>query len=261
MAGASPAAFYGFLACYLVIISMLRNLAFALLCAYAFPAVAAPSETTFIRDALVKQGLDKGLDKSPELEKLVTEFRNDQLARLALEAARDEGMPDFSARAEELYQARVDQQYRLPLRLRVRALEMKIPDGKEAEILAKLNALRADIAAGKTDFKAAVMANSDAADLKLTEGDSQWFQQGQKPDAFFEAAGQLSVDKPLSEVFIHQKTAYLLSFIDKKVPETLSFDAVKPEIIAELQKEYRDDHEKVVLDALKADFLAKNPVK
>lgn len=248
---------------------MLRNLAFALLCACAFPAVAAdpvstpaaPPETAFIRDALVKQGLDKGLDKSPELVKRVTEFRNEQLARLALDAARDEGMPDFSARAEELYQARVDQQYRLPLRLRVRALEMKIPDGKEAEIRAKLIAIRADIAAGKTDFKAAVMAHSEAADLKLTEGDSQWFQQGQKPDVFFETATQLSVDKPLSEVFIHQKTAYLLSFIDKKAPETRSFDAVKPEIMAELQQEYRDDHEKVILEALRAAFTAKNPVK
>jgi Xaa-Pro aminopeptidase len=151
---------------------MLRNLTFALLCACAFPAVAAPAETAFIRDALVKQGLDKGLDKSPELEKRVTEFRNEQLARLALDAARDEGMPDFSARAEELYQARMAQQYQLPLRLRVRALELTIPDGKETEIRAKLASLRADIAAGKTEFKAAVLANSTAADLKLTEGDS-----------------------------------------------------------------------------------------
>jgi hypothetical protein len=239
---------------------MLRQLIFALLCACAFPAVATPTETAFIRDALVKQGLDKGLDKSPELEKRVTEFRNEQLARLALDAARDEGMPDFSARAEELYQARLAH-YQLPLRLRVRALEMNIPDGKEAEIRAKLASLRADIAAGKTDFKAAVMANSTAGDLKLTEGDSQWFQQGQKPDVFFETASQLAVDKPLSEVFIHQKTAYLLAFIDKKAPETRLFDAVKPEIIAELQQEYRDDHEKMLIEALKADFLAQNPVK
>lgn len=241
---------------------MLRNLTFALLCACAFPAVAAaPAETTFIRDALIKQGLDKGLDKSPELEKRVTEFRHEQLARLALEAARDEGMPDFSARAEELYQARMAQQYQLPLRLRVRALELTIPDGKETEIRAKLDSIREDIAAGKIDVKAAVLANSTAADLKLTEGDSQWFQKGQKPDVFFETAAQLSVDKPLSEVFIHQKTAYLLEFIDKKAPETRTFAEVKPEIMAELQQEYREDREKTLIEALKAEFLAQNPVK
>ena len=159
-------------------------------------------------------------------------------------------MPDFTARAEEIYQARLDKQYKLPLRLRVRVLQMIVPEGKEAEIQDKLKAIRAEVAAGKTDFKAAVMAHSQASDLSLTEGDSQWFQQDQKPDIFFETAAQLSVDKPLSEVFIHQKTAYLLSFIDRKAPETRSFEAVKPEIIAELQQEYREDQKKMVLDAL-----------
>ena len=232
----------------------------ALLCACAFPALAADPaaspETTFIRDTLVKQGLEQGLDKSPKLEKLVTEYRNDQLARLALEAARDKGMPDFTARAEELYQARLDKQYTLPLRLRVRVLEMKMPEGKETEVQDKLKAIRAEVASGKTDFKAAVMAHSDAADLSLVQGDSQWFQKGDKPDLLFEAAAQLSVDKPLSEVFTHQKTAYLLSFLDRKAPETRSFDEVKPEIIAELQQEYREDHEKMVLDSLKEAFVA-----
>ena len=76
---------------------MLRKIIAALLCALCFAGCSAraadPAETAYIRDALVKQGLEKGLDKSPQLEKLVTEFRNEQLARLALEAARDEGCP------------------------------------------------------------------------------------------------------------------------------------------------------------------------
>ncbi|WML89685.1 peptidylprolyl isomerase [Thiothrix lacustris] len=240
---------------------MLRKFtAIALLCLCAFPAVAAdpaaPSEAAFIRDALIKQGLEQGLDKSPELEKLVTEYRNDQLSRLALEASRDKGMPDFTARAEEIYQARLDTQYTLPLRLRVRVLEMNLPTGKETEIQDKLKAIRAEVVAGKVDFKAAVIANSNTTELSLTQGDSQWFKKGDKPDLFFEKAEQLSVDKPLSEVFIHQKTVYLLSFIDRKEPEIRQFDAVKPEIIAELQKEYREDHEKMVLDALREAFTA-----
>jgi parvulin-like peptidyl-prolyl isomerase len=112
------------------------------------------------------------------------------------------------------------------------------------------------VVAGKVDFKAAVIANSNTTELSLTQGDSQWFKKGDKPDLFFEKAEQLSVDKPLSEVFIHQKTVYLLSFIDRKEPEIRQFDAVKPEIIAELQKEYREDHEKMVLDALREAFTA-----
>jgi peptidyl-prolyl cis-trans isomerase C len=237
---------------------MLRKIIAALLCASVLPGVSAraadPAETAYIRDALVKQGLEKGLDKSPQLEKLVTEFRNEQLARLALEAARDEGMPDFTARAEEIYQARLDQAYRLPLRLRVRVLELRITEGKEAETVDKLKAIRAEVVAGKTDFKAAVLAHSQAPELSLTEGDSQWFRSGQKPDAFFEAAEQLSADKPLSEVFVHQKTAYLLNFLERKEAETRTFADVKAEIIEELQQEYRADQEETVLDALRGQF-------
>lgn len=237
---------------------MLRKIIAALLCAYVLSPVSAqaadPAETAYIRDALVKQGLEKGLDKSPELEKLVTEFRNEQLARLALEAARDAGMPDFTARAEEIYQARLDQEYRLPLRLRVRVLEMRIPEGKEAETLDKLKAIRAEVVAGKTDFMAAVLAHSQAPELTLTKGDSQWFHRGQKPDAFFQAAAQLSADKPLGEVFVHQKTAYLLNFLERKEAETRPFEDVKAGIIQELQQEYRADQEEVVLDSLRGQF-------
>lgn len=237
---------------------MLRNLTFALLCACAFPAMAADdaalSETTYIRNTLMQQGLARGLDKTPELEKLVTEFRQNQLARLALETASEEDMPNFNARAEEIYLARQDEQYQLPLRLRVRLLEIEIKEGNEAAVREKLKAIRADVIAGNTDFKAAVMENSEAADLKLTEGDSQWFKEGQRPDALFQAAAQLSVDKPLSEVIVHRNKAYLLAFFDSKAPETRSFEEVKPEIIAELQQEYREDRKKVLLESLSAAF-------
>ncbi|SDZ74140.1 PPIC-type PPIASE domain-containing protein [Thiothrix caldifontis] len=244
---------------------MLRYLTFALLYACAFPALAADdtalSETTYIRNTLIQQGLERGLDKSPELEKLVTEFRNDQLARLALDAAREEGMPDFTARAEELYQARQEKQYQLPLRLRVRVLEMAVKEGDATAIRDKLNGIRAEVAAGKTDFKAAVMAHSDAVDLKLTEGDSQWFQQGQRPDVFFQAAEKLSANKPLSEVFIHNHKAYLLAFLDRKAPETRTFAEVKSEIMTELQQEYRTDREKMLLESLSTAFKSQQAAR
>lgn len=242
---------------------MLRKIFSALLCAVAVSAMAAddastPSltsaETAFIRDALVKKGLEQGLDKSPELERLMNEFRQEQLARLALEAARDEGMPDFSARAEEIYQVRKDKEYQLPLRLRVRVLEMNVPDGKEAEIRTRLNNIRSEVAAGNITFEAAVMANSQAADLSLAKGDTQWFSKGQKPDMFFEMAEKLSADQPLGEVFIHQQTAYLLGFIGRKAAETLAFADVKADIISQLQKEYREDHEQTLLDSLRDQF-------
>lgn len=240
---------------------MLRKFITALLCAcllagsvMAADTVTDDPEQVYIRDTLIKQGLDKGLDKSPELEKRVTAFRNEQLARLALEAACDEGMPDYTARAEELYQARLDEQYQLPLRLRVRVLELRIPEGKEAETVDKLKTIRAEVLAGKTDFKTAVMEHSQAPELKLTEGDSQWFQKGQREDFFFTAAAQLAADKPLSEVIVHKRAAFLLYFLDRKEAETRAFSEVKAEIIDELQQEYRTDREAALLDSLHEQF-------
>lgn len=242
---------------------MLRKFFAALLCAVsplavfaAGPTVATdtPSEAQFIRQTLVEQGKVKGLDKSPELEKRVEAFRQEQLALLALEAAVDEGMPDFSARAEELYQARKASKYQLPLRLRVRVLEMRMETGKEAAVVAQLEKLRADIQAGKLDFKAAVLAHSTDPERKLTEGDSQWFTAGQKPTVLYEAAVKLSPEQPLSGVVLGENIAYLLYYLDRKAPETLSFEAVKADILKELQTEYRDAQRKVILDGLRAQF-------
>lgn len=244
---------------------MLRKLFAALLCATlpiavfaADPAVAVatdtPSEAQFIRHALIEKGKASGLDKSPELEKRVEAFRQEQLALLAFEAAVDEGMPDFSARTEELYQTRKASKYRLPLRLRVRVLEMRVEAGKEAEVAARLEGLRTEIQAGTLDFKTAVLAHSTDPERKLTEGDSQWFAAGQKPTVLYEAAEKLSPEQPLSDVVKDKNIAYLLYYLDRKAPETLSFEAVKADILKELQTEYREVQRKVVLEGLRVQF-------
>ncbi len=247
---------------------MLRNVVLALLCACSLTVYAAdtpspatsvpPAESLFIRDALVEKGLATGLDKDPELARLVEDFRKEQLARLALNAILTENMPDLNSRAEELYQVRKDKAYSLPLRLRVRVLEMDANGDKEAATVKKLEELREQIASGKLDFKIAVLQHSEAADRKLTEGDSQWFYKGQKPDVFYEAAELLTPEQPLSKVVVHRGSAWLLYLLERKAPEVRPLDEVKPEIIAELQREYRESQEKTLLDGLREQFRQKN---
>lgn len=241
---------------------MLRDSTIVLLCSitlFISPQVVAndlPSltEAAYIREALVKQGLAKGWDKDAELNKRVDAFRHEQLAQLTLEKLSIEGIPDLTARAEEVYQARLDKQYRLPLRLRVRVLEMRIPEGKQAEVADKLQAIRSEVLANKTDFKTAVLTHSQAPTVKLTEGDSQWLTREQVGDTFFNWAGNLSQAEPLSDVLVHEQKAYLLYFLDRKEPETLAFAEVKNEIMAELQEEYRKEQEKIVLNKLREAF-------
>lgn len=240
---------------------MLRKSLIVLLCAM-FPLASImagasdPAEIRYIRDTLAQQGLDKGLDKTPQLIKQVEEFRKDKLAALALDAAKSDGMPDFTARAEELYEVRKDSQYSLPLRLRVRIIEMALPVGKENDINQQLADIRSRIADKKLDFKDAVIKYSESPERRLANGDSQWFAKGEKVDAIYDAALKLDAAHPLSDVVMDDKNheAYLLYFLDRKAPETRTLEEVKPEIITELQDEYRKTQEQVVLDDLRQKF-------
>lgn len=238
---------------------MLRKAMIALLCAM-FPLVAImaappdPAEIRYIRDTLVQQGLDKGLDKNPGLLKQVEEFRKDKLADLALQAATGEGMPDFNARAEELYATRKDTQYNLPLRLRVRIIQVAMPKGRETDIRQQLDDIRSRIADGKLDFKDAVIQYSESPVRRLADGDSEWFAKGEKVDAIYDAALKLDTEHPLSGVVMGNKEAYLLYFLGRKEPEIRTLEEVKPEIISELQDEYRKTQEQIVLDGLRQQF-------
>lgn len=249
---------------------MLRTALLALLCAYSISAYAEPApaidETRFIRDVLAEKGLVAGLDKDPDLLELVENFRQDQLARLALDAEIKAEMPDFSKRAQELYQVRKAKHYQLPLRLRVRILELHAPKDKAAEVRQQLTELRQSVLVGKQEFASVVMQHSQATDLSLTKGDSQWFYKGQRPDVIFAAAEQLSQAQPLSEIIEHRNRLYLLHYLDRKAPETLSFEVVKAELVQELEQEYREARQKVILDALRQQYqqhlaAAKTPAK
>lgn len=212
-------------------------------------------EDLFIRESLLaKQGAAiLAADQLALLDKQVDDFRKTQLSHLILEAMSLENLPDFEPRAKELYEARKATDYQLPLRLRVRVLEKNLSTD-EATTLKHLAELRSKITQGDLDFKAAVLAESDAVDKKLTEGDSFWFHQGQKIPAFYEAAAALSADKPLSAVFIYAGKAYLLQFIGRQEAMQQTYAEVKDKILAELTENYKQQQQKALLEKFRADF-------
>ncbi|MDQ5769547.1 peptidylprolyl isomerase [Thiothrix subterranea] len=220
-------------------------------------------EDLYIREILVKKGIGQDTSRSTELEERVNEFRKSELSRLALEKASEEGMPDFTARAKELYEANREDKYALPLRLRVRTVEMLIDEGQQEQVRQKLSDIRTQILSGKLDFKAAAIVNSPNSAHKMREGDSFWFRQGKVPDTFYSEAAKLSAENPLSSVLVLGNIAYLLQYLDRKEPETLTFEQVKPNIIAELQREYRTDKVKQLTQQLRDQFkrdVTVNPV-
>lgn len=212
-------------------------------------------EELFIRESLLTKQTTMLLkpEQLAVLDKQVEEFRKGQLSRLLLEALSLDKAPDFEPRAKEIYEVRKVSDYQLPLRLRVRVLEKNIASD-ESTVRKHLETLRQQVAEGKLDFKAAVLAESDAVDKKLTEGDSFWFHQGQKQQFFYEAAVTLSAKQPLSEVLVFKDKAYLLQFIGRQEAMQQTYAEVKDKILAELTEAYKDEQRKLLLEQFRTAF-------
>lgn len=212
-------------------------------------------EELFIRESLLAKQASTVLkpEQLERLDKQVEEFRKGQLSRLLLETLSLDKIPDFEPRAKELYQVRKTTDYQLPLRLRVRVLEKNL--GSDASTVRKqLEAIRQQVAEGKLDFKAAVLAESNAVDKKLTEGDSFWFYQGQKLQPFYDAAVKLSAEQPLSEILVLGDKAYLLQFIGRQEAMQQTYAEVKETILAELTETYKDEQRKLLLEQFRTAF-------
>ncbi|MEZ5447692.1 MAG: peptidylprolyl isomerase [Thiolinea sp.] len=174
----------------------------------------------FIRESLLQQQAVIPPQRLAALEQQVQDYRQTQLAKLTLDTLAAADMPDFSQRARELYEARRDEQYTVPLKLRVQLLRKQLGENAadNATVLKQLRKLRADIVTDQLDFAQAVLQYSDDPEKTLSQGDSFWFQRGQQPDAVFNAAAQLSAEQPYSELVLTQGTAYLLKFVDRQEP-------------------------------------------
>lgn len=209
----------------------------------------------FIRESLLAKQMNTPLssEQLALLERRVDDFRKGQLSQLILDTLALEQAPDFEPRAKELYAARQATDYQLPLRLRVRVLE-KTLGSDEAATRQHLEQIKAQVIQGSLDFKAAVLAESDAGDKKLTEGDSFWFHQGQKVQAFYEVAKKLSPEHSLSEIFVHEGKAYLLQFIGRQEAMQQTYAEVKDKILAELKETYAQAQRKLLLEQLRTRF-------
>ncbi len=219
-------------------------------------SLSAKQQQALLQELFIRENLLLQQDKVPaaalaEFNEKLQEYRRNQLARLTLDSLVDAGMPDFSQRAKELYEVRKQEQYQLPLRLRVRILRQStMSDGTGAN----LQRILAKIKAGELGFKQAVMQYSDDPRRTLNGGDSFWFQRGQKADVIFNAAQALSAEQPLSDVFIHEDIAYILQFIGRQEPIQQPFAEVKDSILTELQAAYREEQRKLLLTELRDRF-------
>ena len=205
-------------------------------------------ENWFIREHLSSLALQHKLDNSEKYKNALQEFKKDLLAKLALSELSKKKLPDFSARAKEIYQAEKDSKYHLPIRLRVKQIFLN----EEDEVLAK--EIYQKLISKKLDIDEAISKYSKDAEKHLTKGDSYWFHKGQKSSDFYKKASQLSPENPISKPFKDGKKLIILSFVDKKKAGTINFADVKNKIISKLEQEYIDAERKLIIEKIKQDF-------
>lgn len=208
----------------------------------------------YIRESLLHQALAQGLDQDPSIQQQLEEMRKDLLARKALEYQLDKQAPDFTKRAQEVYQARLATVYTFPLRLKLQLIQINTPTAdSQAKAKQQLTNLRQDLKDQKITFEQAIEQHSQASDKALTQ-DGQWYKADQLPTELFTAASQLTASEPLSEVISTDKALYLVNYLERLEPEVLEFDKVKEELIASLKTEYRLGQQQVLLNQLRQQF-------
>lgn len=206
-------------------------------------------ENWFIRESLANSAVEDKLDSTEKYKQTIKEFRQDLLAKLALSKLSKKEMPNFVARAKEIYQSEKLLKYQFPEKLRVKQIILSKEKKQLAgDIYQKLNS-------GKLSFDAAVEQYSNEPRKHVSKGLSYWFHKGQKSTVFYQNADVLNQDNLISKPFEDEGKLIILSFIDRKEAQKKKFNNVKDEIIATLEQEYISTERKVIIKKIQQEFV------
>jgi peptidyl-prolyl cis-trans isomerase C len=207
----------------------------------------------YIRESLMYQALEQGLDKDPKVLEQLEEMRRDLLARNALEQQVNKNKPDFAVRAKELYQARLATDYSFPVRYKLQIIQLNaVQPEQKTKAQERLTQIRADLEKNTLTFAQAVERYSEAADKALTQN-GQWYKVDQLPTELAEPLTKLTPDS-LSTVINANHAVFLVKYLEKRDPEVISFEKIKDELIQRIETEYRMGQQKMILDELRQRF-------
>ncbi len=156
------------------------------------------------------------------------------------------------------YQDNMDS-YRIPERVLVRHILIKT-QGQPKEDAPKLKAKAEDILKQLQhggNFAELAKQNSDDPGSKVKGGELGWIVRGQTVANFEKAAFSLKPGE-LSGVIETEYGYHILQVEDKQAAHTQSFDEVKPQILAQAQKDAGTDNLKKAVDAAHEEIL-RNP--
>ncbi len=159
------------------------------------------------------------------------------------------------AQLRQEYQDNIDS-YRAPERVLVRHILIKT-QGQPKEDAPKLKAKAEDILKQLqhgANFGELAKQNSDDPGSKVKGGELGWIVRGQTVPNFEKTAFSLKPGQ-LSGLVETEYGYHIIQVEDKQAAHTQSFDEVKPQLLAELQKQAAADNLKKAMDAAHAEIL------
>jgi peptidyl-prolyl cis-trans isomerase D len=156
------------------------------------------------------------------------------------------------------YQDNIDS-YRIPERVKVRHILIKT-QGKPKDEVPKLKAKAEDILKQLqhgANFADLAKKNSEDPGSAEKGGELDWIVRGQTVPSFEKAAFSLQPGQ-LSGLVETEYGYHILQVEDRQNAHVQSFDEVKPQILATLQKQVATDHLTHAIDSARAE-IAKNP--
>ncbi len=212
----------------------------------------------FLNRAASAEARAAGLDKDPAIvrqiefavEKLLAQAQFDKVDR-DLGAAFDANPGKYLPRAREVY-AMQPEKFRSPEKVRVSHILVRVRGGREDEAKARAEELRAKVAAGAA-FADVARESSDDPNAKRNGGDLGFIVAAGMDPPFATAAFALQTPGELSPLVRGASGYHVIQFQERRPSGKLTFDEVRPAIMAEIRQNVIETERSAYQSALVAE--------
>lgn len=199
-----------------------------------------------------------GLENDPVLQRRIAlevdrALADAQLRHLEQAAGKefDAKADDFALKAKELYLIQKDK-HKVPEQVSASQILFDTKRHTPEEALALARETRAKLLAG-ADFAATAKEISDDPSAKSNGGEIGWFARERMDPAFSQAAFAMKNVGDISEPVLSSFGYHLIRFEGRRAAEVKPFEAVQPQLMAELRKRYVNEQRDARTNAIRYD--------
>lgn len=214
--------------------------------------IAKLLESLLINKTLAVQARNTGIDREPLISKQI-ELASDKLLtqEYIIRATKAITIPNFDARARELYQVDIEK-YTLPAKIHASHILVDTKARTPEEALQRIRQVR-ELAFNGKKFEELALEYSDDPSAKGNKGDLGFFEEGKMVKPFSDAAFAISspgdISEPIKTIFGY----HIIQLHEKQLKQVRSFELVKEKIIQEEREKYLNEFRSTLLGGILTD--------